>query len=310
LDKAILSKFEEWVKWKPKAELSYLRPAAFAHEKGVAVDEAKEFFRELVCAELITARPSVRCDHCEAITTIDANDGDTFCCGGCENEIVVNFRNLEGIVYTAKKEDFAHNAPFSETDVLMKHKSRKPTDGCNQAYVDAAETTKDDEVKYVKIAIIAAMEKELKPLLALLGGRCAKTYKMHTYHEGFLAAGDKKVSVVAAHCADMGMVAATNLTSDMIHRFKPDYVAMIGIAASLDGGNHGFGDILVPEYIWDYGVGKIKGINDGGASFLQHEPKQRTIDSELKNKIETFKKDANALETSRMVSLQPLPAQS
>ena len=60
--------------------------------------------------------------------------------------------------------------------------------------------------------------------------------------------------LIRAQQSEMGMAAASNLTSKIIRYFQPKYIIMIGIAAGIGDGN--YGDIIVPSIIWNYSSGK------------------------------------------------------
>lgn len=107
------------------------------------------------------------------------------------------------------------------------------------------------------------------------------------YFKVCLRSNEKNINVVAASAPQMGMVAATNLTSKMINNFRPKYVAMSGIAGGIKGvGN--FGDILVADSVFDSGSGKISTDKDNQKIFLP-DYRQIDIDSDLKEMILSIK---------------------
>jgi nucleoside phosphorylase len=74
----------------------------------------------------------------------------------------------------------------------------------------------------------------------------------------------------------MGMPAAGVLTMKMISAFKPRYVIMVGIAAGIahkNGVDQLYGDVVVPDIVWDYSSGKFvsaanASLNFGGIGFI------------------------------------------
>jgi nucleoside phosphorylase len=60
----------------------------------------------------------------------------------------------------------------------------------------------------------------------------------------------------------MGMTSAAVLATKAIHRFRPNYLVMVGIAAGIDKKSQQMGDILIAEHIWEYSKGKIKTADD------------------------------------------------
>jgi len=96
------------------------------------------------------------------------------------------------------------------------------------------------------------------------------------YFKGVINKEDYNIKIVAACTPQMGMVAASNLTSKMIHNFRPRYIAMTGIAAGVAGiGN--YGDILIADITFDSGSGKIITDENDERIFL---PDYRSIDLE------------------------------
>lgn len=66
--------------------------------------------------------------------------------------------------------------------------------------------------------------------------------------------------LLIAQQSEMGMSSSTYLSTKLIYQFKPQYLIMVGIAASTKD-ECGFGDIIVPDIIWNYSSGKF--VNDG-----------------------------------------------
>lgn len=104
------------------------------------------------------------------------------------------------------------------------------------------------------------------------------------YYEGWFKRGDKRLKVVAAAAAEMGMAAAAALSMKMTLLFRPVTIAMTGIAAGVRGK---FGDVLVAEHAWDYGSGKKR--RQGRKSIFLPSPTQVAIDTCLRNALADFK---------------------
>lgn len=121
----------------------------------------------------------------------------------------------------------------------------------------------------VDCAIITAVPNEWNQLL-----RCGLDWKEYTeandptqyYYADFEKEGDV-IRILSAKQSQMGMAAASMLTTKIINKFSPMLICMIGIAAGRKG-EVKIGDIIVADESWDYGSGKIKP-NEGskGISF-------------------------------------------
>ena len=88
----------------------------------------------------------------------------------------------------------------------------------------------------------------------LLDGDTQKYYETSFERDG------KKLKVVTARQSEMGMTAAGVLTMKLIAAFRPKYVIMVGIAAGIAHRNavdQVYGDIVVPNVVWDYSSGKF-----------------------------------------------------
>ena len=67
---------------------------------------------------------------------------------------------------------------------------------------------------------------------------------------------DKKIRVVISYANQMGMVAATSLTTKIINNFTPKYMVMTGITGGTKPDKMNFGDVIVALSSWDYRAGK------------------------------------------------------
>ena len=96
------------------------------------------------------------------------------------------------------------------------------------------------------------------------------------YYETSFERGGKTFKVVAARQSEMGMTAAGVLTMKMISLFCPKYVIMVGIAAGVAKQNleeQIYGDVIVPDVVWDYSSGKFvssqkANMSYGGVGFV------------------------------------------
>jgi nucleoside phosphorylase len=78
----------------------------------------------------------------------------------------------------------------------------------------------------------------------------------HTlFKKGSLQAGERTLSVVAAHSKSMGMVAACHLTKTLIETFRPKTLVMTGFCGGLPGEVE-LGDVIIAERSWDWQSGK------------------------------------------------------
>lgn len=151
------------------------------------------------------------------------------------------------------------------------------------------------------VVLITALNKELKQVLELNGGRCnwveqKDIEEVPYYTTKFTTSKETELNVIAVVCERMGMVAATDLTNKVLKYFNPKAIIMSGIAAGFKGN---FGDILIAESCYDYGYGKIKvQINGDGKEeevFLP-EIKQIPIDVKLKRRLKKLRDDRNGLD--------------
>ena len=70
----------------------------------------------------------------------------------------------------------------------------------------------------------------------------------------------KKCSVVHAKIPEMGMTAAAATAMKVIFTFRPRYLIMVGIAAGVaktDIEEQMYGDVIVPDIVWNYSAGKF-----------------------------------------------------
>lgn len=66
------------------------------------------------------------------------------------------------------------------------------------------------------------------------------------------------IKVIAVCNKAMGMPEASSITTRVIEKYRPMYVAMTGMAAGLDENSGKLGDIMIPEAVWNWQQGKFK----------------------------------------------------
>lgn len=108
------------------------------------------------------------------------------------------------------------------------------------------------------IAVICALDEEIKVIKeSLTDVKVVKVdYDDDIYYAGYFMKDDKKIRVVISFANQMGMVAATSLTTKMINNFAPKYMVMTGITGGTKPDKLNFGDVIVAVRSWDYRAGK------------------------------------------------------
>ncbi|MGN1095157.1 MAG: hypothetical protein ACI4QR_02080 [Eubacteriales bacterium] len=80
------------------------------------------------------------------------------------------------------------------------------------------------------------------------------------YYESSFEKDGKRYKVITAQQNEMGMTAAAVLSMKLISHFRPRYLIMVGIAAGVALENieeQIYGDVIVPDIIWNYSAGKF-----------------------------------------------------
>lgn len=141
------------------------------------------------------------------------------------------------------------------------------------------------------LAVICALPEELdhvkKSLVEVI--QIKAPFDDFIYFKGHYDKEGEKISVVATCSTQMGMVAASTLTTKIIYNFCPQYVVMTGIAAGVKN-KVGMGDAIVAEYTWDYGAGK-EVVDDNGNKKHKNTIQQIHIDVALSNMIRQLQLD-------------------
>jgi len=119
-------------------------------------------------------------------------------------------------------------------------------------------------------AVLTAVEIETKSVRDRFSGwkRVSVPGDRQEYYKTVFERGGIEHSIVTAQQAVMGMTAATLLATKMIYEFRPRYLIMCGIAAGIgDEAEEIYGDVIVPDMIWDYSTGKYVGPDESEIRF-------------------------------------------
>jgi nucleoside phosphorylase len=122
----------------------------------------------------------------------------------------------------------------------------------------------------VDFVIIAPLEEERKAILSHLNDVCKyeklapSTEDIRVYYSleiPVTAIADRsagKYRVIVTSPSKMGRKAATAVTGDVIRRWKPRFILLVGIAGGIAARGINLGDVLAPEQIADYELQKIQ----------------------------------------------------
>ena len=86
------------------------------------------------------------------------------------------------------------------------------------------------------------------------------------YYEAAFVKDGVQRRVITAKQKEMGMTAASHLASKIINKFRPRYLIMTGIAAGI-GAEQIYGDVIVPDVIWNYASGKFVSAENAEITF-------------------------------------------
>ena len=88
------------------------------------------------------------------------------------------------------------------------------------------------------------------------------------YSEVCIERDGKSCRLITAQQKLMGMTATASLAMKAIYMFRPQYLIMSGIAAGLgEESVQMYGDVLVPDLVWDYSTGKYVGVDEAEIRF-------------------------------------------
>jgi len=125
------------------------------------------------------------------------------------------------------------------------------------------------EEKY-DVCIVAAVDVEMEQLKRLWGDWKLVDYQRDStryFSTNFVDKNGDARKILIAQQSEMGMASSTFLSTKLIIQFEPKYLIMVGIAASTKD-EYGFGDIIIPDTIWNYSSGKFIKENDSEAKLL------------------------------------------
>ena len=178
---------------------------------------------------------------------------------------------------------------YSESDIEWQNKIAS----CTERIVSAKNNLSNSNVEYnYDVAIITAVEIEFTALkeLSTKWQKVVVHGDASPYYETEFKGKSKTFRVVIACARQMGMNASSTLSMKMIYNFRPRYLFMTGIAASIKSSDtHGFGDIFVIDESWDGGAGKIT--EENGMSIFQQTANNHRADQDLTEKIRSIKDD-------------------
>ena len=139
----------------------------------------------------------------------------------------------------------------------------------------------------VDFLIVTALELELDAVLAQFDAS-AEFYPHDELRPSYCATvpadGGGRYRVVAMSVFGMGNTDAALAAADMIRRWKPGAVLMVGIAAGMPKKNIKLGDVLVSEYVFDYESAKLT--PDGP----EHRSRQLPADQTLLHRARAYKR--------------------
>lgn len=111
-------------------------------------------------------------------------------------------------------------------------------------------------------AILTAVEIETQAVYNLYAEWNKITFsgdRQKYYQTEFMREGIKH-KLITAQQDVMGMTSSALLCAKVIAHFRPEYIIMCGIAAGIgEEIEQIYGDILVPDVVWDYSTGKFVG---------------------------------------------------
>lgn len=147
------------------------------------------------------------------------------------------------------------------------------------------------------LVVICALQEELEYVTQSMEDvkQIKIPYDDFIYFEGYYIKDGKKIMAIATCSTQMGMVAASTLTTKLIYNFCPKYVVMTGIAAGVKN-KVNMGDAIVAEYTWDYGAGK-EIVDESGHKKHRNTIQQIHIDATLSNMVRQLQLDEKFMET-------------
>ena len=128
----------------------------------------------------------------------------------------------------------------------------------------------------------------------------------HVYRESaFQTSAGTKLRIVGTTSTSMGLTAAAIVTTQLLLRFKPRLVAMIGIAAGTRSADRSFGDVLVADPSVDYNSGKV--VDSDGIRSFQPDPYPIGLDPRLRSLLLKYRGADTLFESIRTKWNGPVP---
>lgn len=165
-------------------------------------------------------------------------------------------------------------------------------------HIQAASAAKRDAPRNsdAGLAIVCALPLELDAVRRLPWGweptRVAGDATV--YYRGRYPGSRGETTVYAASAPRMGMVASAVLATKLAHHFRPEVLAMTGIAAGVRG-RVNLGDVVVADPAWDWGNGKWV-LRDNQAEF-EPSPHQLGLHPTLRTAFGLLAEDWSTLGT-------------
>jgi len=166
------------------------------------------------------------------------------------------------------------------------------------------EKTKLEKTNY-EIAIITALDNPeftaLKKIInnyQVLNKNLYKIDENTIYFEGKVSGkNQREINVIIATEDTLGMPSIGCLSTRIITNFHPKYLIILGIAAGIEGKTK-IGDILIAEYCWDYGCGKLD--MEKGKEVFKPYIQQLKLDEELRQLFIKYKSEDELLNKIRL----------
>ena len=118
--------------------------------------------------------------------------------------------------------------------------------------------------------ILTAVETETAAIRQCFGNykRLIVSGDRQEYYELELMREGRNLRIITSQQHIMGMTATTLLAAKAVERFRPRYLIMCGIAAGItEQKDQLFGDVIVPDVVWDYSTGKYVGADEAEIRF-------------------------------------------
>lgn len=114
--------------------------------------------------------------------------------------------------------------------------------------------------------------------------------------------------IIGTTSTSMGLTAAAIATTQLIMKFKPRIVVMVGIAAGTPSGGKQFGDVLTADPSVDYNSGKI--IFENGVRKFQPDPYPIGLNPRLRSVLHRYRGNHPVFEKIRSRWSQPHPSKA